>query len=51
MLKEVKIDFELMSSLGNGICNFEGVVKSMVLIVEVMSFIKKYSEEMVLVVV
>ncbi len=48
MLKEAKIDSELMSSLGNGIRNFEGAVKSMAPTAEAMSSTKKYSEEMAL---
>lgn len=48
MLKEAKIDSELMSSLGNGIRNFEGAVKSMAPTAEAMNSTKKYSEEMAL---
>jgi gliding motility-associated protein GldL len=48
MLKEAKIDSQLMTSLGDGIRNFEGAVKSMAPTTEAMSSTKKYSEEMAL---
>ncbi len=46
MLKEAKIDGELMSSLGNSIRNFEGAAKSISPTVDSISSQKKYSEEM-----
>jgi len=48
MLKGAKIDSELMTSLGDGIRNFEGAVKSMAPTTEAMNSTKKYSEEMAL---
>ncbi len=48
MLKDAKIDSELMTSLGDGIRNFEGAVKSMAPTTEAMNSTKKYSEEMAL---
>ncbi|MAL58752.1 gliding motility protein GldL [Aureisphaera sp. CAU 1614] len=48
MLKDAKIDSELMSSLGNSIRSFEGAAKSMAPTAEAMSSTKKYSEEMAL---
>ena len=48
MLKDAKIDSELMSSLGNSIRSFEGASKSMAPTAEAMSSTKKYSEEMAL---
>ena len=48
MLKSAKIDSELMTSLGDGIRNFEGAVKSMAPTTEAMNSTKKYSEEMAL---
>lgn len=48
MLKNAKIDSELMSSLTDGIRNFEGAVKGMSPTAEAMSSTKKYSEEMAL---
>ena len=48
MLKEAKIDSELMSSLGDSIRSFEGAAKSMAPTAEAMSSTKKYSEEMAL---
>ena len=48
MLKGAKIDSELMSSLGDGIRNFEGAVKGMAPTTEAMNSTKKYSEEMAL---
>ena len=46
MLKEAKIDGELMSSLGNSIKNFEGAAKAISPTVESMSSQKRYAEEM-----
>jgi gliding motility-associated protein GldL len=46
MLKEAKIDGELMSSLGNSIKNFEGAAKSISPTVDAIASQKKYSEEM-----
>jgi gliding motility-associated protein GldL len=46
MLKEAKIDGELMSSLGNSIKNFEGAAKSISPSVDAMADQKKYAEEM-----
>jgi gliding motility-associated protein GldL len=46
MLKEAKIDGELMSSLGNSIKNFEGAAKAISPTVDSMTSQKKYSEEM-----
>ena len=46
LLKEAKIDGELMSSLGNSIKNFEGAAKSLNPTVDSMTAQKKYSEEM-----
>jgi gliding motility-associated protein GldL len=48
MLKEAKIDGELMSSLGNSIKNFEGAAKSISPTVDAMSSQRKYAEEMTL---
>jgi gliding motility-associated protein GldL len=48
MLKEAKIDGELMSSLGNSIKNFEGAAKAISPTVESMASTKKYSEELTL---
>ncbi len=48
MLKGAKIDSELMASLGDGIRDFEGAVKSMAPTTEAMNSTKKYSEEMAL---
>lgn len=48
MLKEAKIDGELMASLGSSIRNFEGAAKEISPTVEAMSSTKKYSEEMAL---
>uniref|UniRef100_UPI00404773AB type IX secretion system motor protein PorL/GldL n=2 Tax=Flavobacterium TaxID=237 RepID=UPI00404773AB len=44
MLKEAKIDGELMASLGNSIKNFEGAAKSISPTVDAMSGQKKYAE-------
>lgn len=46
MLKEAKIDGELMASLGNSIKNFEGAAKGISPTVDAMTAQKKYSEEM-----
>jgi gliding motility-associated protein GldL len=46
MLKEAKIDGELMASLGNSIKNFEGAAKSISPTVDAMEGQKKYAEEM-----
>ena len=46
MLKDAKIDSELMSSLGNSIKNFEGAAKAISPTVDSMTSQKKYSEEM-----
>lgn len=46
MLKEARIDSDLMSSLGNSIKNFEGAAKAISPTVESMSSQKKYAEEM-----
>jgi len=47
MLKEAKIDGELMASLGNSIKNFEGAAKAISPTVDAVASTKKYSEEMV----
>ncbi|MCV6629922.1 MAG: gliding motility protein GldL [Flavobacteriaceae bacterium] len=46
MLKEAKIDAELMESLGTSIRNFEGAAKGIAPTTDAMSSTKKYSEEM-----
>ncbi|RZJ33316.1 MAG: gliding motility protein GldL [Flavobacterium sp.] len=46
MLKEAKIDAELMASLGNSIRNFEGAAKGISPTVDAIASTKKYSEEM-----
>lgn len=46
LLKEAKIDGELMSSLGNSIRNFESAAKGIAPTVDSISSQKKYSEEM-----
>jgi len=46
MLKEAKIDGELMSSLGNSIKNFEGAAKAISPTVDSIASTKKYSEEL-----
>jgi len=46
MLKEAKIDGQLMESLGNSIKNFEGAAKSISPTVDAMAGQKKYAEEM-----
>jgi len=48
MLKDAKIDSELMNSLTHGIRSFESAVKGMSPTAEAMSSTKKYSEEMAL---
>jgi gliding motility-associated protein GldL len=48
MLKEAKIDGELMASLGNSIKNFEGAAKSIMPTADAMVSTKKYSEELTL---
>ena len=48
MLKDARIDSELMSSLGESIRSFEGAAKSMAPTTEAMNSTKKYSEEMAL---
>lgn len=47
LLKEAKIDGELMASLGNSIKNFESAAKGIAPTVDSISSQKKYSEEMV----
>jgi gliding motility-associated protein GldL len=46
MLKEAKIDGELMASLGNSIKNFEGAAKSIMPTADSMASTKRYSEEL-----
>ena len=46
LLKDAKIDGELMASLGNSIKNFEGAAKGISPTVDAMSAQKKYSEEL-----
>ncbi|OZV69120.1 type IX secretion system motor protein PorL/GldL [Winogradskyella aurantia] len=46
LLKEAKIDGELMASLGSSIKNFEGAAKNMSPTLDSMSAQKKYSEEL-----
>jgi gliding motility-associated protein GldL len=48
MLKDAKVDAELMESLGTSIRSFEGAAKGMAPTAEAMSSTKKYSEEMAL---
>jgi len=48
MLKDAKIDGELMASLGNSIKNFEGAAKAISPTVDSMASTKKYSEELTL---
>lgn len=48
MLKEAKIDGELMSSLGNSIKNFESAAKGIAPSVDGIAATKKYSEELTL---
>lgn len=46
LLKEAKIDADLMSSLGASIRNFEGAAKGIAPTVDAIASTKKYSEEM-----
>lgn len=46
MLKEAKIDAQLMESLGNSIKNFEGAAKAISPTVDSVASTKKYAEEM-----
>ena len=46
LLKDAKIDAELMASLGEGIKNFEGAAKNMGPTVDSMAATKKYGEEL-----
>nr|WP_314866619.1 gliding motility protein GldL [uncultured Flavobacterium sp.] len=46
MLKEAKIDGELMTSLGNSIKNFESAAKGIAPTVDSLASTKKYSEEL-----
>lgn len=48
MLKEAKIDANLMNSLGNSIRNFEGAAKGIAPTVDAMTSQRKYSEELTL---
>lgn len=48
MLKEARIDSNLMSSLGESIRSFEGAAKNMAPTADAMNSTKKYSEEMAL---
>ncbi len=48
MLKEAKIDGQLMSSLGSSIKNFESAAKGIAPTVDAVSSTKKYADEMVL---
>lgn len=48
MLKDAKIDGELMMSLGNSIKNFEGAAKSIMPTADSIASTKKYSEELTL---
>lgn len=48
MLKDARIDSELMNSLSTSIRSFEGAAKSIAPTAEAMSSAKKYSEEMAL---
>lgn len=48
MLKDARIDSELMNSLSESIRSFEGAAKDMAPTTEAMSSTKKYSEEMAL---
>ena len=48
LLKEAKIDGELMASLGESIKNFEGAAKGIAPTADAMTSQKKYSEEMTL---
>jgi len=46
MLKEAKIDGELMASLGNSIKNFESAAKGIAPTVDSLASTKKYSDEL-----
>jgi gliding motility-associated protein GldL len=46
MLKDARVDTELMTSLGDSIRNFEGAAKGIKPAADAMSSTKKYSEEM-----
>lgn len=48
LLKEAKIDAELMNSLGQSIRNFEGAAKGIAPTVDAMASQRKYSEELTL---
>jgi len=48
LLKDAKIDGELMASLGNSIKNFEGAAKSIMPTADSIASTKKYSEELTL---
>jgi gliding motility-associated protein GldL len=48
LLKDAKIDGELMASLGNSIKNFEGAAKAISPTVDSIASTKKYSEELTL---
>ena len=48
LLKDAKIDADLMQSLGSSIKNFEGAAKSIAPTVDAVASTKKYSEEMTL---
>lgn len=48
MLKDAKIDGELMSSLGNSIKNFEAAAKGIAPTIDSITSTKKYSEELTL---
>ncbi len=48
MLREAKIDANLMESLGNSIRNFEGAAKGIAPTVDAMASQRKYSEELTL---
>ena len=48
MLKDAKIDGELMASLGNSIKNFESAAKGIAPTVDSIASTKKYSEELTL---
>lgn len=47
LLKDAKIDAELMTSLGNSIKNFEGAAKGIAPTVDAIASQKKYADEMV----
>jgi hypothetical protein len=46
MLKDAKIDGELMASLGNSIKKFESLLKELFLLLTELLLLKKYSEEL-----